>query len=121
MKASTIVTAVLSGAAVVAADDFPPKPNHNNNSCCKVYYKTKPGDTCDSIVAAHAPGAFHDFYSNNMVVDKYCSNLKIGEWYCICKFSAERSEGTSHTGRQLTQTRREEVRRRARLHVGIRI
>lgn len=88
MKTSGLISVLLSAAAVVSAGDFPPTPNHSHNSCCKVFYKIQEGDTCDSLLAAHAPGKFYDFYSYNYV-SKYCDDLKVGEWYCICRCPLE--------------------------------
>lgn len=49
---------------------------------CTRFYTVKPGNTCN-FVANRYGATFEDFRSWNTAVDATCSNLFIGQAYCV--------------------------------------
>ena len=61
-----------------------PSPHQSGiASNCNQYYMAKSGDTCYSIAAQNNTFTVSQFEGWNPAVGSSCSNLEVGEWYCV--------------------------------------
>ncbi|KLO83407.1 uncharacterized protein FFB20_06853 [Fusarium fujikuroi] len=50
---------------------------------CVSFYQAKKGDTCARIIAEHKSFNFDSFFKWNPAIDKDCSGIWAGYWYCV--------------------------------------